>query len=301
MRRACVLAATLFLVILTAWVRPPTRESGQAEEVHWVQKTWWQGRFDVVAGGDSRVSESFAPAVIGKHLPGLRIGNFGFAVTSLTTEYLEALAATLDPSSPNPVVVLGVTPLAVTRVFPPPLNGFRHYHSMPWNQRLAIYYLGALQRPLAPIRTKRIRNFLRGQVEEGHRIYYPDGGIATAPIPERPNHAEGDFRYMFRKERAHPELIPALLLAVEGMVRRGLRVVAYRPPVPARMRALEAEFTDFDEARISAQLVAAGALWFTTDPERFHSYDGSHLRSDAGRDFSEQLGAFLAMKALGTP
>jgi hypothetical protein len=261
-----------------------------------VQKTWWVGGFDVVAGGDSRTSESVVPEVLARHLGGLRVGNYGFALTALTPEYLAAMERTLDPGSRHRTMILGASPLAVTRVLPPPQNGFRYWSSMGLHERLATFALGPLQRPFQRLGTRRLRDFLRGQGELGHRVFRSDGWIDTAPLPEVPRATEADYRMQFMRYPPVPTLRGELLAAIRGLRARGVRVVAFRPPTPAWMRALEEELTDYREAELITQLRAAGAEWFAPSPgpDAFHSYDGSHLRSDAARQLSEQLGAMVA-------
>lgn len=295
-RTTRLLLATGVALALTAWWRPPTRESGQTEAAHWAQKTWWRARFDVVAGGDSRTSEAVAPEVLQRHLGGLAVGNFGFALTSLTPRYVDAMEATLLPGSRHRTLLLGASPLAVTRVLPSPQNGFRYWSTLGLNERLVSYHLSPLTRPFERIGTRRLRDFFRGHAEAGHRIFRPDGWIDTAPEPEKPRATEADYRMQFTRYPPAPWLRPALVARVSELAARGIRVVAFRPPTPAWMRQLEEELTDYDEAALAGALRAAGAAWFSPSPgpEAFHSYDGSHLRSDAALAFSEQLGAFLA-------
>jgi hypothetical protein len=299
-RTFVVLFLAAILILVTVRIRPPSRFRGLPKEVHWSQKCWWQD-IDVVIAGDSRVTEAVSPRTLQKFLPGKLIRNFGYGMANLNKRYLGLIEQVLKRKGPGRMVVLGVTPLSITREVGTAKYSFWYWWNMSPQDRLLAYYLGGIRQHLERMGTKHIRNALKGKLPLGTRTLDAEGWIAMAPLPETPRAAESIYRDLLTRFPVTPEGLPTLLKRVRRWQQEGITVVGFRPPTPGWMRDLEGKMTGFQAAKVRRGFEAAGATWWTVpDPDSYHSYDGSHLRADAAVRFSLELGKVLKAAATQT-
>ena len=70
---------------------------------------------------------------------------------------------------------------------------------------------------------------------------------------------------------------------------RGIRVIAFRPPIGEAIRAIEDEHSGYDENEIRKQVVEHGGEWLEFDSSAYRYYDGHHLHFTAAPGFSRDL------------
>ncbi len=273
------------------------RSSGQADphlaETFLAKKLLWHRQFDVVVAGDSRVYRGVCPSVMKPLLLAQRIANFGFSGCGLTAPYLKALEQLLDPQASQPVIILGVTAQSLSPVAARE-NEFLELHRLSRLELLEMATIGHLAHFCRPFEEQDIRGLLGKQPAEYSATWHPDGWVASRKIPEDPLEAVRKYRERVSKamvkRQVSDEIVDQLLDTVRQWRERGILVYGFRPPTPKQMVELENTLMGFDEPTFVQQFEDAGGLWLTVGGnERYHSYDGSHLREDAAIAFSRDL------------
>ena len=291
-----VTAKTLFLtaalVMLVGALRSGAVMGAHLPETFWAQKLLWQPEFDAVVAGDSRVYRGVSPGAMETQLPGMRIANFGFSACALTRPYLEATEALLDPHSPRPTIILGVTANTLTPVAAKE-NGFLKLRKM---RRFELLQLASLDRLLFffnPYDLEEVQNLFRKDKTGYTLVWHPDGWVESRKVPEDPMEAVRVYRRQAKRDRwqarVSDQLVQELLRTVRAWRQRGIVVYGFRPPTPQAMVDVETTWMGFDEAAFVARFREAGGVWLPFDAEQYHSYDGSHLRDDAAVAFSKDL------------
>ena len=303
---AKTLILTAVLVMLVGAIRSGTVTGAHLPETFWAQKLLWPPEFDAVVAGDSRVYRGVSPGAMETQLPGMRIANFGFSSCALTKPYLDAVESLLDPHSPQPTIILGVTANTLTPVAAKE-NGFLKLRRM---RRFELLQLASLDRLLFffnPYDLEEARNLFRKDKTGYTIVWHPDGWVESRKVPEDPTEAVRVYRRQVKRDRwqarVSERLVQDLLLAVHAWRQRGIVVYGFRPPTPQAMVEFETAWMQFDEPAFVERFREAGGVWLPFDAERYHSYDGSHLRDDAAVAFSKDLARsiqpFLLVRATG--
>ena len=290
--------ATAACLALAAGLHPRLYVNENSSPSFWARKMRWRGQFDMVLAGDSRVYQGLSPAIMARHLPARRIGNFGFKGTGYGEEYLARLPQLLDPRSSQRAIVLGVSPGSLTEASAT-RNGFLEWHRMTplevWNasQPESVAYF------FAPYTIDDLSALLRGRKPRlpaprvvVRETYHTDGWVACSAIRENPREAlEG---YRMRLEPVSETVTNRLVGAIPNWTDAGIRVYAFRPPTTAEMAALEEERSGFDEEQVAGRISDAGGVWITIANGNYRSYDGSHLSDDGARRLSQDLALAIA-------
>lgn len=282
------LALALLAILSAALLRPaePT-----PRESFWIEKVERPAAYDLVLAGNSRVYRGLSPAEMRSAGLEARILNFGFSEGAFEARYLAALDDLLDPASARPALVLGVSPSALSPGAAK-RNGFTSVKALRPLRRLELRYLEPFQSGFRPFGVVR-----RGGPESGYlQEFHPDGWVASRLVPERPKQALETYRLRYERSpefRSSDELLANLAAWVRERTQAGVRIYAFRPPSTLAMEELEDRLGGYDEARVRAQLEAAGARWLEVPRDAYPSYDGSHLREDGARALSRDLAAEL--------
>lgn len=282
------LAATLILGL--AWLRPTSTQDGITPAVFWARKIRWRPVYHCVLVGDSRIYRGVSPSAMQAHLPGWRIANFGFSAAGLSQEYLDASAGLLDPAGPHRVIILGVTPHALTRRALQE-NGFLELRRTRASELYQTLYAGEILKWFAPYELRTLLSRWRGA--RYFERYYPDGWVASRRERENPADALARYAEVFTNNPVDHAAARTVLEAVHRWSGAGIRVVGFRPPVTSALAELENRVSGFHEAGFAADFERQGGLWLWVAPGTYHTYDGSHLRFDAAlqlsRDLAQQL------------
>lgn len=285
------LLAGIFLATL-ATNRPPSRDRGLSYDAFYATKLLRGPEVDAVILGDSRVFEGVAPEEFAATSGFPRVLNFGFGFCALDEEYLDAGAQRLAPGAGARALVIGVTPLSLTS------RARQESHFRAWARRspLELRLLVALDpvlHALRPMGTRDLKVALglkrRREEDRGTRNSRPDGWSATALLPEDPDKVFPWYRTLLEGNPIDQDLVEGLTRKVAAWTERGHRVLVFRPPVRREVQEFERSLTGFDLEGLVARLEAAGGIRLEV-PGEFHSYDGTHLREDAAREFSRRLG-----------
>jgi hypothetical protein len=245
---------------------------------------------DVVVGGDSRVLRGVAPeemqAVLG---PGVRIANFSYQGTGLTSAYLGRLPGVLDPDGRR-CIVLSVTPYSLTRAAQE-RNDFLEISQKPdAGSQLRLF----VDRRLAPLNLPDllIHWFKPGLINRARSHYYATGWVETDV--ERPDEdgSSRSYAMLFKDNRVEEVAVGVVLDFVAAAVADGIQVVGLRLPVSPQLLEVENRHAGVDWAQFVRRFRANGGVWLEGFETRsFKTYDGSHLRGGEARRFSRALAA----------
>ena len=97
------------------------------------------------------------------------------------------------------------------------------------------------------------------------------------------------YRDRFAHHKVDPRLVESLLQKVSSWTKDGILVYGVRIPSSRDMENLEDRSSGLDYAKFSRTFRKVGGLWIESDGDRYHSYDGSHLRGDAATQYSTWL------------
>jgi hypothetical protein len=226
-------------------------------------------------------------------LPAYRILNFGYSSGGLNPTMYRAAESKLDPASSRKVIVLGVTPHALTPVAAANEH-FLQENTRPLDDRLLLRYGAPLVQFFKPTTIEAVYNQARG-VEPApprilyHQEFHESGWIASWTVPESYTHALASYRDIFAETQVSPELVQQVMQQTEAWVQRDITVFAFRFPAAAEMIALENEISGFDQHTFVQQFEAAGGIWLTLPTDAYHSYDANHLVKKAAVQLSHDV------------
>jgi hypothetical protein len=270
----------------------------------WAMKAAWQHCADMVLMGDSRAYIGVSPEAMRQALPGRTILNFGFSGSGYSQEYLQRARSVLREDGSR-IIVLGITPHSLTsgalnrNGFIQTMKDFGSKKEWGAAEDLRAS-LGVLAEPMTfenAVNAMVHWNKVRPHTND----YRPDGWVSVQKMRDDYGQVLKDYIAMFENDKAQPAIIDGLLQQVRQWRKEGVRVYAFRVPTSPQMYALENRISDFDEKGFSSGLEQAGGVWISMEQTAYHSFDGSHLRSDAAIQLSLDLGRKIAAsEAAGT-
>ncbi len=289
---------TLLLLGLVSGLRPPINEDVSEKKRFWLEKTHTSEKFDMVIGGDSRIYRGVAPEIIENLLPDFSVFNFGYSSGSLSKRILSEITQRIYHQASNPVIVLGVTPHALTHHAATD-NHFREQKAQAHTALFSYRYFYQLNEWTEPFRLSSLIEKVLGK-DKGKSIYHQEyrknGWIASNKTPANPQEALKGYDGAFKDNLCSEEMIQDLLQQVQHWSKQGIQVFAFRPPTTLAMYEMENKLSGFDENSFITQFQKAGGHWMKVSQTDFESYDGSHLTKES----AIRLSKILAQKIKGT-
>lgn len=277
-------------------LHPQRIESGLHERFWQLKIRDWSSA-NLLILGDSRANQGVSPALLAGQQNGhdWKARNLAFNAGGLNPDIYELADRRLAARGGPRVILLAVSPLALTD------EGSRnkHYRTLckrPWSTALAFILfpkaMGVLSREELDLTIK---------MYPGLQEYHDDGWMAVLRIPgEYPEANLSWYNELFDFGKVMPELLRDLYEQTERWSEEGVNVFAFRPPVSAAMRAIEAQKSGFDEGAFVRDFEARGGRWIDIDPSNYRTFDNCHLyRSEAvrlSRELGERIAAQLAEK-----
>ncbi len=282
----------LFGVIIVAvgYFRPaspdPLKRNLWKSDRFWTYKTHCVWEADMIVAGNSRVYRGVSPEVLQKYLPGLKIFNFGYSSGGLNPFVYKEIDKRLNPRSTNRIILLGVDPHCLSD--DAAKNG--HILKELKRSREDIYsrvYFSEYLRWFEPLTIAQPRPKSL-YFEEFHE----DGFIGSWTEPANPRDyiQRWEKLILAGKYRCEKKLVDAMVAQIAAWTKSGVKVLAFRPPVPRDVWELEDRGLKFDTAEIIKKIEAAGGIWINTEPGAWATYDGSHLTKQEALRFSDYLG-----------
>ena len=270
----------------------PRNSSGINEGDYWLLKTNSAAIHDIVLVGDSRIKEGVSPEAMNAILPSRKILNFAYDAVGLDREYLREAESKLNPASPQRLIVIGLTPRALTESaayqnsFINQTNGTK---VTPHTGSFGRAFFAAFANPFLA-ENENAPFFSAGTGDCENHEFFADGWAAVTKYPEKPLATLEVYRRFFAElDKVSPRLLKELVDCVATLTARGIRVVAFRVPAYKALADVENNLSGYDEAALSEQLKHAGAEYLSFDRERYRYFDGSHMQKDSALKFSVDL------------
>ncbi len=295
------------LIVLLSYFKTELLASQQAdwleENRFWIMKTHRSDTFDIILIGDSRVNQGLSPAAMQTVLKDLTILNLSFIKGGLNPEIFTLAEQRLSSTSAQPIVVMGITPLALT----PLANQNTYYHKYlekPSYERFFYLHLTPVLIFFSPITPETLLEYLQFTPSTNNHVvikeYFDDGWIASQYSQDDPNSTLVTYNNVFTDNQVSEESVRELIAQTQQWTQQGIQVFGFRFPSTQKIVTLEDEFSGFDEASLQDAFKQAGGIWINIPTDAYRSYDGSHLHKEGAIDFSVDL-AKLIQSYLTTP
>ena len=152
-------------------------------------------------------------------------------------------------------------------------------------------YLNGILYQFSATTPEEIRDLLKNKPPTSYYCneYYPNGYVESEKFPVDTMESISSYTQDFANYKVKLQYIERLACKVKDWSRRGIRVIGFRPPVSIPMRALEDSMGLYNEAIISTRFREAGGYWIELMPNRYKTYDGSHLNKRSAIMLSNDL------------
>ena len=288
-----VAVLAVILLAIVAWIRP-VEDHGMPIANFWSSKFTNERNFDIVAAGDSRILHGLSMAPFSE----LGIGtghNFGFRGSPANVDYYSNAVKYLGDEGQR-ILVLGITP-----------NGFTEYarHSNGYKQKkqeylgrspAVPYWIGYAEQALQPMTIGEVYRTIIGRQNPLQLTYHSDGWIESAHEKPNEDYSLRFFNVHFDNNLAQPANVAAVCAYIKKCTDEGIRVFALRPPISESMSAVEDKTSGFEYKQFVKDFSEAGGVWLEVDPEKFGTYDGSHLNADSAIAFSNWVASQIQAK-----
>jgi hypothetical protein len=284
----------LVLAIVTFALLRTDARYAEAPKWYWVEKLCWPPTADVVIAGDSRVYRGVDPSMFTEPI-GDAV-NFGFSSGKLTREYIDH-AASLFSLRGERVLVMGITLFAI-QYDANDNNGFSHAQRDLARLRLPFRFARAVEeweialQPIAIDARSGEAGHVRAMADEYAQVFHSNGWIESDRRMADPvANGIAIVRQSFPDGVRTKADTTLLLACVRDLISQGIRVVAFRPPIPQEVAALEDAIGFIDYESLASQLNDIGATWVDLEWTDLRSYDGSHVDGSSASELSRRLAA----------
>lgn len=282
------IALSLLLIITMGSLRPDKTE-GMYPKQYWASKITWEHCADMVITGDSRVLMAVSPAIMQEKFPNKHIRNYAFGGNWYSIEYLEAVERMLIPESREKIIIMGITPNAVSEKGE--IGNFIELSNISKQDAYLDIHFAPVVYFFEPMSFRDALHGLFPSLAKTHTVkdYTKDGWVGVHKIPSGGRNELKRYRKIFEKRRVSDETIGNVIRYVTKWTRSGIRVYGFIAPSCEDMLQLEEKFSGFNEPEFIKLFKSAGGIWIDIDPGRYESFDGSHLQDNAALEFSRDF------------
>jgi hypothetical protein len=279
-RTYIAIGLSALLIGLVALLRPPddgseTRARAGIDR-YWLIKAKNPNKYNIIVLGDSRIYRGISPYTLEEQLQGMKAFNLGFSSGGLNKEMFKAAEKMLDKDSPHKILLLGVTPWALTDESAQNVL-FRQESHRPWSAVVERIYLYDYIVDFYPYEfVTALKNRAKSKVKYDSK-YHDNGWVSSRKIPEDTTEALQPYQEQLEQFKTSQILTNELVDQVRQWNKEGIKVYAFRPPTTQAMQDLEQRLSGFDQEAFITAFEQAGGVWINLDRSQYHSYDGSHL------------------------
>ncbi len=284
-----LLATALLFLPLTA-LKFTLQEKGAfaVPTAFWVEKVYARADKDIIAIGDSRIYRGISSKPFLEHNPHMNVLNFGFNSAGFSKAFLNDARNKLREDGKK-IIFIGVTPHSLTDI----AARNESYHEYASEEFMIYKDISAFEKALAFIfgrdSTASLINFYivtKNYIEIPHN----DGWVESASRVEDVQPALQAYKDQFSQYQISPDIVQNFIDFIKDSTEKGYRVYCVRPPTIPAMEKIENELSGFDEEKTKAAIRNAGGIWLDLpEKQKYHSYDGSHLRGDSAVEFSKDV------------
>ncbi len=256
----------------------------------WKKKTFDKNKYNIILCGDSRTYRGISPGAMKNVLEGFSIVNFGYGSAGYSNRMLDEIDRRIDYRAKHKIVVLGLTPLTLTR------EGTLNYHmeyelKTKREELIELVYFKEVLKLFTPFTLKQFWNKLKGKEfsTSFHQEYVPGGWVASEEDKPWTESALKSYSTRFINNQVEEENIERVLDKVKFWTEKGVTIVGIRPPTTPKMIELEDSLSGYNENEIRAKFIDAGGIWFDFNVDSYSTYDGSHLQRESAIKFSTDL------------
>lgn len=256
----------------------------------WSRKTFAPPRYNVVLIGDSRIYRGISPQIMEAELEDLKVLNFGYSNGGLNATMFRAAEEKLKKSDSIKIIIIGITANSLT-AYTDKNEQYLQEISRPKEEVMERLYLNPILywfSATSPEALKSQANNVNDSVYYKSE-YHMNGYVESDKFPADTLQALPSYTDDFKNYQVKPNDIKNLAMQVHEWAQKGIYVFAYRPPVSLPMRELENNMAKYDEALIKKEIEEAGGIWIELNPNRYKTYDGSHLDKPSAESLSKKL------------
>jgi hypothetical protein len=281
--------ALAFLFVIAMGSLRPDKSVGMYPKQYWATKITWKHCADVVVTGDSRVLMALSPAVMLEKFPDKRVSNYAFGGNWYSIEYLEAAEEVLIPESKEKIIIMGITPNAISEKGE--IGNFIELSNISKQDAYLDIHFAPIVYFFEPMSFRDAFQGMFPSMANTHTVknYTADGWVGVHKIPSGGRNELKRYRKIFEKRRVSDETIHNVIKYVAKWTRSGIRVYGFIAPSCKDMLELEEKFSGFNEPEFIKLFKSAGGIWVDIDPGRYESFDGSHLQDNAALEFSRDF------------
>ena len=264
---------------------PDPKHNKEESESFWSNKTHASSTYDIVACGDSRIYRGISDDIISTSKEKLSFLNLGYSSAGLSKDYLKFALSKFDPDANPKVLVVGITPHALTKEA---FNNYKLNFCLKINgfEKFRFKYFSKYLKHIVPYKFKELINYKENNYLQR---YDKSGWIASDKIIQDSTFALKSYKNIFSKYQVIYEDVISFVKNLNSISRSGVQVIAFRPPSTHHMVLLEDSISGFHEHFIREQLDSS-ILWLDFENSDFTSYDGSHLEENSARKLSKLIG-----------
>ena len=256
----------------------------------WKWKTFDDNTYDIILSGDSRIYRGVSPSAMNEVLKEKSIINFAYGSAGYSEVMFREINRRIDDNAKGRMIVLGVTPLTLT-----PEGGYNYHLNFELKTKreelLELKYFKPVLSFFVPYTLAQLERKTKGKefYTSFHQEYIHGGWVATHEDKPWPESALKPYSTRFTNNQVSDKLLKGLLNQVNEWTKKGITVIALRPPTTKEMVALEDSLSGYNEQLIRKELELNGANWLDFNKNHYFSYDGSHLQKESAIRFSKDL------------
>jgi len=287
-----VILAIILLIIMGSL--RPDQPLGLCPNKYWALKSEYHHCADMVLAGDSRVLIGLSPAELNKGFKNKRIYNYGFAAAWFSEEYLDAIENVLDPKGKDKIIILAITPHALTERKEGAGNFFEADNLSEWNKFMNIHF-PKIMNFFEPLSLKDALEGLIPSIAKSHttKTYYKNGWLSIHREPIQTKRELKRYRGFYNERLVIQENVERVLKYVVEWKNKGIKVFGLVFPTCKQMYELENEISGFNEKEFISLFKEVGGCWIDVDQTAYTSYDGCHLQLEAAVKFSNDFAELL--------
>lgn len=279
----------MLLVTALSFVFPKDKEK-YLGELFWTRKTFAPAKYNIVLMGDSRIYRGLSPNRIERYIPETKVLNFAYSNGGLNPTMFKAAAKKLAQNKPIKVIVLGVSANTITNYSAENIQYIQELN-LPREKIFERLYLNPVRYWFSATTPEELRDHFNKKENKTYyrNKFYMNGYVASEKFPADTMEALQGYIKDFTNYKVSDQNLKLLFDQVNNWTMNGIKVIGFRPPVPAPMRALEDTLGLYNENIIEQGIKQAGGYWIHIDPNRYITYDGSHLTIESAQRLSENI------------
>lgn len=277
------------LITALSFILPKNSEK-YLSELFWTRKTFAPAKYNVLILGDSRLYRGLSPEIMESKLPGLKVLNFAYSNGGLNKTMFEAAEKKLAKNKKPKVIVLGITANTVTGY----TAGNKQYLQELNRSREEIWerlYFNPMRYWFSATSPEELKTYFLKKEEKSYyrNKYFMNGYVQSEKFPVDTTEAIPSYTKDFNKFKVEDKYLSQLFNQVENWSSRGIKVVAFYPPVSQPMQMLEDTLGLYNIEIVKNGIEKASGHWINLNSGDFKTYDGSHLTIESADKLSIEV------------